>query len=106
MASRIQNQYDGPFFKEKAADVKRSVRRLRPISQARAKWQRLYIKVLKAVLGVHPLCVRCLMRLATDGHHYAGRIGAHILLFWPFCRECNTWVHDNPKKAREDGWLQ
>lgn len=87
----------------KLGQVRRT--RLRQRSAEKAGWQRIYVAVLKAVLSVHPLCVRCMKRLATEGHHPFGRSGALILLFWPFCRTCHDEVEGNKKQARAEGWI-
>lgn len=78
---------------------------LRKRSPDKARWHRIYIAVLKAVLRVHPLCVRCGKRPATEGHHPFGQIGALILLFWPFCRPCHDEVENNKRQARAEGWI-
>lgn len=80
----------------------------RPMKQRsadKARWERIYLAVLRAVLGVHPMCVRCGERTATEGHHPFGRIGALILLFWPFCRPCHDHVETHKKESRADGWI-
>jgi hypothetical protein len=49
-----------------------------------------------------------LVQVATEVHHYAGRIGrllCYIPFFKPSCRSCRDWPHQNPIKAREWGLL-
>jgi hypothetical protein len=65
--------------------------------------------------GQKPRCERCVdwgagpTRLATDWHHWwpvgqggPYRGGQMICL----CRPCHDWIHQNPKPAREEGWLK
>jgi hypothetical protein len=94
-----------PFVKRSAPKTERKRRGLKQRSTAKAAWHRIYVAVLRAVLSVHPLCVRCGKRKATEGHHPFGQIGALILLFWPFCRPCHNEVENNKKQARADGWI-
>lgn len=56
----------------------------------------------------NPICQICNKRKTTDVHHKAGRIGCllfEVSLFMALCRKCHREVHDNPKIAREKGYL-
>lgn len=45
---------------------------------------------------------------AVQCHHRNGRYGGLLMfeLFWiPVSEEGHLWIHENPEKARENGWL-
>jgi hypothetical protein len=49
-----------------------------------------------------------LIQIATEVHHWAGRIGrllCYVPFFRPSCRGCRDWPHTNATKAREWGLL-
>ena len=86
----------------------------------RAKEQSAYLKARIAFLSrpenefCHVCKLRaesgedCGQRLSTETHHSRGRIGRLLLAeeFWlAVCSSCHSWLHDNPKKAREIGAL-
>lgn len=85
--------------------IKLRRRRLKRRSAAKMIWNDLYLLALKFLIGLDAICRRCRKRLATEGHHPLGQIGALILIFWPICRRCHDQIHDFPNEAREDGWL-
>lgn len=41
-----------------------------------------------------------------DFHHPNGRIGDNLFNFVTVCRPCHNWIHQNPKKAKELGYLK
>jgi hypothetical protein len=90
--------------KERKPWVRRG-RPLRRISKKKLDWRKLYLLALAFLIRLDPLCRRCRRRRATEGHHPWGQIGALILLFWPFCRQCHDEVENNKKKARAEGWI-
>lgn len=59
-------------------------------------------------LSKHQMCERCGMYEATHIHHLMGRIGKLLndIRFWvALCFHCHAWAHQNPKEAKEKGWL-
>ena len=41
-------------------------------------------------------------------HHKKGRAGIllnDIAFFMPVCHNCHRWIHENPKKSYQKGWL-
>jgi hypothetical protein len=78
---------------------------IRKVSKKKLAWRKLYLLGLAFLMRVDPLCRRCRRRRATEGHHPFGQIGALILIFWPFCRQCHDEVENNKKKARAEGWI-
>ena len=46
-------------------------------------------------------------RIATEIHHKASKIGklyTDINNFLAVCRNCHTWIEENPKEAKELGF--
>lgn len=102
---------------------------LRPMSAKRQREARIYAKKRKEFLAAYPTCW-VWIRLGNDGewalmykiwgsrctsaqpsdevHHTAGRVGANYLnesLWMPVSFEAHRFIHENPKTAREKGWL-
>jgi len=78
---------------------------LRRVSPAKATWQAKYRRALAKRLQEHPMCEAFLTVPATDGHHFAGRIGQRIMCFIVVSREAHDRIHGNPNEARRLGWL-
>ena len=82
---------------------------LRRVSKKRQKELREYSKLRKAYLSEHPTCEVCEEKPATDIHHRHSRGlgGAFVDLsnFVGVCRSCHRMIHEQPSKARENGWL-
>jgi hypothetical protein len=58
-------------------------------------------------LREHLFCALC-QSLATEVHHKRGRIGQRLLDFeacMPLCFACHRFIHDNPRWARQMGYL-
>lgn len=79
-----------------------------------------YWKLSSAFLALpeNKFCIICVVRrehgenilvnLATEIHHWAGRIKrllCHVPFFRASCRSCRDWPHDNKVKARAWGLL-
>ena len=80
---------------------------MKRISNKKAKDLAEYTKEKQVWIKAHPVCERCGDQ-STDLHHSRGRIGRLLRaeVFWmPLCRYCHTWVHENPKDAREHGYI-
>lgn len=84
------------------------------VSAKRKQKDTEYLKLRERYLTENPLCVIRIsgcMHNATDIHHtYAG---AHRDAFYLVqstwkgtCRVCHNWIHENPAKARELGYLK
>lgn len=77
------------------------------------KMQRLYAKeripLVKAMLEDGTWCARCQAKQATEVHELKSRARGGSITdpdnCVPLCHECHRWVTENPKQAREDGWL-
>lgn len=85
---------------------------INPMSKKRAEEMKLYRKEKEIWLKENKCCARCGDHVAIgaeiDLHHVRGRVGKLLRAqhFWmPLCRYCHNWVHDNPKEAREKGFL-
>ena len=92
---------------------------IRPMSKARAKQHRLYLKQRREFLGVRPWCEAHALLFpetiamfplvrATEPHHTAGRAGSLLLdttKWLPVCRTCHHWIQSHPAEARALGLL-
>jgi hypothetical protein len=84
------------------------------VSAKRAKKDAEYTKLRQRYLTENPLCVvnvNGCMHNATDIHHiFAGSNRDAFYLvqstFLAVCRNCHSWVHLNPEKARILGYLK
>lgn len=99
------------------------VRRIKPLKKlGRAKRRALavYLALKEDFLALpeNKWCLICIVRrehgenilinLATEIHHFFGRIGrllCYVPGFRPSCFTCRSWPHDHPKEAREWGLL-
>ena len=86
---------------------------MKPISLKRTQWLKDYHNILKSTTPTH--CARC-ERVLTGGwvphgeaepHHPYGRSKrVYVASVLPLCSSCHHgFVHTEPNKAREDGWL-
>ena len=82
---------------------------LRKVSKKRQEELSEYSKLRKAHLSQFPTCVVCEERPATDIHHRHSRGNGGSFVdpdnFLGVCRKCHTMIHEQPSKARENGWL-
>lgn len=82
-------------------------KRLRRVSKKRAKQLNEYKEIRKEYLLLNSRCERCYNQ-ATEIHHKNGRSGKKLNdtnFFMAICRECHTFIHENPKESRQRGWL-
>jgi hypothetical protein len=82
---------------------------LAPRSSKKEKLDALYTIIRKQWMKDHPMCQAklpgCSLE-AHDIHHKEGKVGELYLdttNFVSICRNCHTWVHSNPKQAKELG---
>lgn len=67
--------------------------------------EREYLKLRKEYLKNNKICEICKIAVATDMHHKKGRIGDNLFKdFLAVCRNCHTFVEENPKIAKELGY--
>lgn len=81
---------------------------LRRTSTLRRTQLRKYSELRLAFLRRHVACWIC-GELATEVHHTAGRNGVRLCDFdhcMAVCFLCHKKIHDNPKWARENGFLE
>lgn len=84
------------------------------VSAKRKKQDAEYLKLRERFLTENPMCqvsVTGCMRYSTDVHHsYAGSNREVYYLiqstWFSSCRACHNWIHSNPLKARELGYLK
>ena len=83
-----------------------------PVSKKRQGEMDTYSKLREGFLIVKPQCeaklVGCTAK-ATEVHHKAGRIGDNYLKIstWlAVCRNCHTFIENNPEEAKELGFSQ
>lgn len=70
---------------------------------------KVYSKLRKKYLEDYPNCMIYPHLKSTDIHHMRGRIGDLLCdtSWWmALSREAHSWIHDNPKEAREKGYLK
>lgn len=84
-----------------------------PVSKKRQVEMDEYSKKRKAFLALKPQCEAYLVgtctRTSTDVHHKAGRVGDNYLKIstWlAVCRNCHTWIENNPEEAKELGFSE
>jgi hypothetical protein len=75
----------------------------------------IYLKEYKAVrtdfLKTYPLCkanLKDCTNLSIDVHHTKkmGKYLNDVSTFMAVCRNCHTWIHNNPNEAKIKGYLQ
>jgi|LakMenEpi03Aug12_release.lakeMendotaPanAssembly.Ray.scaffolds.fasta_scaffold1049565_2 hypothetical protein len=85
---------------------------IKKVSDKKKTMDVMYTKLRKIQLEQFPTCqinTEHCSTVSTEIHHSAGRLGENYLgvnTWFATCRECHTWVHLNPKTARENGWLK
>lgn len=82
---------------------------LSPRSSKKEKLDAAYSALRQVYLNNHPMCEArlpgCSLE-AHDIHHRLGRIGELYLddsEFVAVCRSCHTFIHNNPKEAKDLG---
>jgi hypothetical protein len=87
---------------------RKRAKRIKPISDKRARLMKLYEKCRKIHLEDNPNCVRCGGK-ATEIHHAKGCEGEMLIKFQWFrsvCRDCHTWITINSIEAIELGYSE
>lgn len=86
---------------------------LSPVSDKRAKEQRVYSVARVLFLKHNPLCKAKIAGICNmtskEVHHMRGRVSELYLdqQFWlPVCPPCHRWIELNPEKAKEKGWSE
>lgn len=83
-------------------------KKLAPISRKMKVTMDEYTKKRLAFFAINPMCqaklVGCTGR-STDVHHKMGRGENHLnMSTWiAVCRNCHTWIENNPTEAKELG---
>ena len=84
-----------------------------PVSKKRQVEMDEYSKLRMVFLIAKPLCEAYLVgtctRTSTDVHHKAGRVGENYLKIGTWlavCRNCHTWIENNPEEAKELGFSE
>ena len=76
-------------------------------SDKRKEQEKFYKELRLIHLTDNPNCGVC-GEEATEIHHMNGRNGERlndVKYFLSACRGCHTYIHNNPKEARKEGWL-
>lgn len=67
-------------------------------------------KIVAELLRDQPLCARCAANYATDVHEVKTRARGGSITdkenLIVLCRVCHTWITQNPKLAKEQGWVK
>jgi len=110
-------KYVPKYFLQKTCSTEceneyRSEKPIRPLpnkSERRKFEEKLYKDIRRIFLNQNPKCERNKTHKATEVHHKAGRNGTRlndVSEFMAVCRECHSYIHENPKEARSKGWLK
>ena len=107
------------FFKEARAEstpkanIRRSSNRSKESNKIYEKVKRAWRKEREAIDGgkcaVEIDGVACSERMDPNPHHIRGRLGKRLYdkkNFLPGCWKHHRYLHDNPAKARELGYIQ
>jgi len=86
----------------------------KPIRPRSAKMEQLYAtkrrNLVRKLLSERPVCQRCLSDRSQDIHELKSRARGGSITeldnLVALCRPCHSWVTQNPKEAREQGWLK
>ena len=98
--------YDTSHSPQKT-DPLRSRSRLRRVSKVRNTQLREYARMRLSFLRAHLHCQIC-GGISSEVHHKHGRIGQRLMDFehcLAVCFPCHRYLHDNPRWAREQGYL-
>lgn len=82
-------------------------KKIASISDSMAIRLKEYRLVRNDFMRLHPKCQIC-GKDSIDLHHKSGRLGANLTdvnTFMALCRKCHREIHDNPKLARNKGYL-
>jgi hypothetical protein len=80
---------------------------IRSESKRRAKSNAAYREWIAKALPLETHCQKCKrMGVALDPHHPSGRGRQHLFEVVAVCRACHTHIHEYPRQAMEEGWLQ
>lgn len=84
---------------------------IKKVSKKMAKANNAYSKLRKIFLNNHSIChakiFKCSLH-ATEVHHKKGRGKYHLdtNTWLPVCRNCHTWIENNPSDAVELGFSE
>ena len=86
----------------------------KPIKPRSKKMETLYAtkrrNLVKRLLAERPTCQRCLSDRSQDIHELKSRARGGSITdvdnLVALCRTCHNWVTQNPKEAKEQGWLK
>lgn len=97
-------------IKSKPKTINRSYNNIKPISDKKAEELKIYRVKRDAYLKEITECeVRECNKKSTHIHHMNGRIGKNLYddnMFMAVCNSCHpSKIHENPKWAREQGYL-
>ena len=83
---------------------------IRPVSAKRRAENAERARVLAALLAANPMCRRCHVRPAVDGHELTPRSKGGSVTdpenIRMVCRTCHDAIHAHPLQARAEGWLR
>lgn len=86
----------------------------KPVRPRSKKMETLYAtkrrNLVKRLLAERPICQRCLSDRSQDIHELKSRARGgsitEIENLVALCRKCHQFVTENPKIAKEQGWLK
>ena len=84
-----------------------------PLRPRSAKRQAIYVQrreLVGQMLASFPFCQRCKTKPSQDVHEIKTRARGGSITdpanLAVLCRSCHDWITQNPRQAREDGWLK
>jgi len=95
------------YIYKREKDLDKPRKAIKKVSDKRKTQEKMYKLLRQKHLILSPNCERC-NSTATEIHHTNGREGERLndnTYFLSVCRNCHTYIHNNPKEAREKGWL-
>ena len=108
---KTTDKYCSYQCKNKNKNQKSGIRKsFKPVSDKRLEELSIYRPLRDKYLSEHPVCeVKDCNRQTTNLHHKNGRRGKMLYntdYFFAACSECHPKrIHENPKWARENGYL-
>ena len=92
----------------------RTLPRRTPLRLRSRKMQRLYreerVPLVKRLLEERPICQRCRRARSVTVHELVTRARGGSITdeenCVALCRDCHGWIHENPARATDEGWLR
>ena len=108
-ASEFNQKYGKKVFTKKVLSTPKPRKPINKKSERRTKEEREYSKLRKEFLETKMICeVEGCSNQSCDVHHKKHRSGSlylDVTYFMAVCRDCHTYIHENPDESYEKGYL-